>query len=61
MELKEIDPKLVYHDNVVWCYKIDCKYCYSNGAQDSEGYFGKCAREEVVIDNEGRCKEWKKK
>lgn len=57
MELKEIDPKLVYHDNVVWCYKTNCKYCYSSGAQDSEGYFGKCAREEVVIDNEGRCKE----
>ena len=55
MKLKEINPKLIYHDNVVWCYKTNCEYCYFDGAEDENGYFGKCAREEVIIDYEGRC------
>jgi hypothetical protein len=57
MELKEIDPKLVYHDSIIWCYKTNCKYCYSSGAQDKEGDFGLCIKEEVIIDSEGRCKD----
>ena len=58
MKLKEINPKLVTHENKIWCYHIDCDYCSFSGASDKFGTFGECIKEEILIDNEGRCRDY---
>lgn len=45
---------------MIWCYRIDCKYCSkgrrSDYAVDRDGKFGECKFEEVIIDRNGKCK-----
>jgi len=44
--------------DIIWCYRTGCSHCLgkANGyAEDKDGKFGICDRDELILDNEGRC------
>jgi hypothetical protein len=51
-----IEPKT--KNNFIWCYKKDCKY-FLAASEDSDGKFGFCRKEEIIIDRNGKCKSMK--
>lgn len=45
-------------NNFIWCYRKDCCYWLA-ASEDSEGEFGFCKKEEIIIDRNGKCKSMK--
>ena len=45
--------------NCIWCYRKDCEFHVPFG-EDGEGEFGMCAKEVVIIDRYGKCRNFKK-
>jgi hypothetical protein len=42
-------------DTQVWCYNKQCKHCFG-GIVDMDGKFGICTLQEILIDQDGKCR-----
>jgi len=39
----------------VWCRRLDCRFCNKRHTDDIHGRFSSCGKEEITIDQNGRC------
>jgi len=47
-------------DSIIWCYNTGCPNCLGKlpkgYAEDKDGRFGICKKDELILDKDGRCK-----